>query len=60
MELEVVEDPSGILLRRVDEQTSLVKVDGLWVHRGVAITGADWWRLLDQGRKERIEGILKT
>lgn len=54
-ELKVLDDRGGMLLRIVREQPALVKVDGLWVHRGVAQPGADWDRVI----QERIESVLK-
>jgi hypothetical protein len=38
----------------------MVKVDGLWVHRGSAEPGAHWERTLDNVREERIESVLKA
>ncbi len=40
-ELEAVEQPGGVLLRPVEPQPSMIQVDGLWVHQGVAEPGAD-------------------
>lgn len=59
-ELEAIEQPEGVLLKRVQERPSMVKVDGLWVHQGRAELGANWERLLDDVREERIESVLKT
>lgn len=59
-QLEAVEQPDGVLLKRVEQRPSLVKVDGLWVHRGAADAGANWERILDDVREERIETILKA
>ena len=33
-ELVAVEQPDGVLLKRVEQRPSMVKVDGLWVHQG--------------------------
>src|SRR5271167_1785438 len=52
MELEAVEQPGGVLLRPVEQRPSMVKVDGLWVHQGVAQPGAAWDRVLDDMREE--------
>jgi hypothetical protein len=38
----------------------MVKVDGLWVHSGAAIPGADWDRIVDEVREERIQAALKA
>ena len=59
-ELEVLDQQSGVLLRTVKEQPALVKVDGLWVHRGVAQPGANWGRIINEVREERIESVLKS
>jgi AbrB family looped-hinge helix DNA binding protein len=59
-ELEAVEQPDGVLLKRVGQQPSMVKVDGLWVHQGRAEPGANWHGLLEDVREERIESVLKA
>jgi AbrB family looped-hinge helix DNA binding protein len=60
MELEAVEESGGVLLRLVEQQPSMVKVDGLWVHRGTAAPGGNWGRVLDDVREERIQSVLKA
>jgi AbrB family looped-hinge helix DNA binding protein len=40
-ELEAVKQRGGLLLRPVEPQPSMIQVDGLWVHPGVAEPGAD-------------------
>jgi AbrB family looped-hinge helix DNA binding protein len=59
-ELEAVEQPEGVLLKRVEQRPSMVKVDGLWVHQGSAKPGANWDRILEGVREERIESVLKA
>ena len=59
-ELEAVEQPEGVLLKRVKQRPSMVKVDGLWVHQGSANPGANWDRILEGVRDERIESVLKA
>jgi len=59
-ELEAIEQPEGVLLKRVEQRPSMVKVDGLWVHRGRAEPGANWERVLEDVREERIESVLKA
>jgi AbrB family looped-hinge helix DNA binding protein len=59
-ELEVVERPDGVLLKRVEQSPSMVKIDGLWVHQGEAEPGANWDRVIDDLREERIESVLKA
>ena len=59
-ELEAIEQPDGVLLKRVEQRPSMVKVDGLWVHQGTAEPGANWDRILDDVREERIESVFKV
>ena len=35
-ELVAIEQAEGVLLKRVEQRPSMVKVDGLWVHQGSA------------------------
>ena len=58
--LEAIEQMDGILIKRVEERPSMTKVDGLWVHRGVAEPGANWDRVLEDVREDRLESILKA
>jgi AbrB family looped-hinge helix DNA binding protein len=58
-ELQAIEQPDGVLLKRMEERPSMMKVDGLWLHQGVAQPGANWDRILEGIREERIESILK-
>ena len=59
-ELEAVEQPDGVLLKRVEQQPSMTKIDGLWVHQGIPQPGAKWERLLEDVREERIESVLRA
>ena len=59
-ELEVLEQPGGVLLRPVEQKPSMLRVDGLWVHQGIAQPGANWDRALDDLREERIQSVLKS
>jgi len=59
-ELEAIEQPEGVLLKRVQERPSMVKVDGLWAHQGSAEPGAIWERILDDIREQRIESVMKA
>jgi AbrB family looped-hinge helix DNA binding protein len=59
-ELEVLEQVGGVLLRKVEEQPAIVKIDGLWVHRGIAQPGANWDRVIEEVREERIDSIAKA
>jgi AbrB family looped-hinge helix DNA binding protein len=58
-ELEAFDHQEGMLLRTVEEQPALVKVDGLWVHRGVSQPGANWDRIIQEVREERVESVLR-
>lgn len=59
-ELEITAQSGGIFVRVVDEEPALVKVDGLWVHRGAARPGAGWEGVIDEIRAERIASVLKA
>ena len=59
-ELEAIEQPEGVLIKRVGQRPSMVKVDGLWVHQGRAQPGANWERILEDVREERIGSLLKA
>jgi AbrB family looped-hinge helix DNA binding protein len=59
-ELEVLDQRDVVLLRAVEERPALVKVDGLWVHKGVPQPGANWDLLIQEVREERIESALKA
>jgi AbrB family looped-hinge helix DNA binding protein len=58
-ELDVTAQSGGIFVRVVDEEPALVKVDGLWVHRGTARPDADWERVIEDVRDERIASVSK-
>ncbi len=59
-ELEITAQAGGIFVRVVDEEPALVKVDGLWVHRGAGRTDAGWEGVIEEIRDERIAAVLKT
>jgi bifunctional DNA-binding transcriptional regulator/antitoxin component of YhaV-PrlF toxin-antitoxin module len=59
-ELEAIEQPEGVLLKRAERRPSMLKVDGLWVHQGSAEPEANWERILEDVREERIESVLKA
>lgn len=52
--LLAVEQPDGILIQRAAEQPMLVEAGGLLVHQGRAEPGANWERVLDAVREERL------
>lgn len=58
-ELELVERADGVLLRPAEQRPSMLKVEGLWVHQGTAVPNANWSRVLDEVREERIDAVLK-
>ncbi len=58
-QLEVIEQPQGVLLKRLEQRPSMVKIDGLSVHQGSAEVGANWEAILEEVRDERIDAILK-
>ena len=47
-ELVAIEQLDGVLLKRVEQRPSMVKLDGLWVHQGSAEPGANWDRIVEQ------------
>jgi len=59
-ELQAIEQPDGVLLKRIEQRPSMMKVDGLWLHQSVVLPGADWNRVLEQVREERIASIVKA
>jgi AbrB family looped-hinge helix DNA binding protein len=58
-ELEVTAQSGGLFVRVVDDEPALVKVDGLWVHRGSPSPDADWARVIEDVRDERIAAVSK-
>jgi AbrB family looped-hinge helix DNA binding protein len=58
-ELEALDQPEGVFLRVVEERPAMVKIEGLWVHRGLAQSGANWDRVIEEVREERIGSVLK-
>ncbi len=59
-ELSAIEGPEGVLLKRVAQRPSMVKLDGLWVHQGDAEPEANRERALEDMREARIESVVKT
>jgi AbrB family looped-hinge helix DNA binding protein len=59
-ELEAIEQPEGVLLKRVEQGPSMINVDGFWVHQGVAPKGFDWERAIADVREERIRDLTKV
>jgi hypothetical protein len=52
--------PGGVLIKRMEQQPSMIKVDDLWVHQGTPEPGANWNRVLDDIHEERINSVLKA
>jgi hypothetical protein len=59
IDLEAVELPGGVLLRPVMPRPSMIQADGLWVHQGAAELGANWERVLNDVREERIQTVTR-
>lgn len=57
MELEVQEQADGLFLRVPVPHPTMVNVDGLWVHQGTAQANADWARVLEDVREERLRAV---
>jgi AbrB family looped-hinge helix DNA binding protein len=59
-ELEALDQPGGLFLRTVEQRPTMIKIDGLWVHRGAAQAGANWDRLIQEVREERIASVSRA
>ena len=59
-ELEVSDQPDGVLLRPVRSTPAMIKVDGLWTHQGLPDPSLDWNRIVEDARDERIHAIAKS
>ena len=57
MDLEVTEGIDGLVIKRPVTKPTLIKVDGFWVHQGLAPGGFDWNRHIDDEREERNRSI---
>ena len=60
LDLELIEQPNGVLICRREELPSMVKIDGLWVHQGKPENGAQWDRVIDDVRDERAQSSFMT
>ena len=40
-EIQAIERPDGVLLKQAEQRPSMIKIDGLWLHEGVAEPGAN-------------------
>lgn len=59
-ELEITPQSGGLFVRVVNEESALIKIDGIWVHRGSLMPGANWDRAVEDVREERIASIFKS
>ncbi len=57
MVLEIQEQADGVFLRVPTSQSTMVNVDGLWVHQGTARANADWEGVIDEVRAERLRAL---
>ena len=55
--MEPRNDRSG---RSLVPKPPMTKVDELWVHSGTPEPGANWERILEDVREERMESVLKA
>ena len=56
-DLEILEIPEGVVLKRAELRPSMVKKQGLWVHTGKLPPGFDIVRVIRDDRKERIRKL---
>ena len=54
-ELEIEERSDGLTLRPVEQQPSMVRKDGIWVHLGKVPRDFDWDVAVEAIREERIK-----
>jgi AbrB family looped-hinge helix DNA binding protein len=59
-EVELVEQPDGVLIRQREHVPAMVKIDGLWVHQGTPLDRAQWDHVLDDAREERARSVFMT
>lgn len=57
MALEIQEQADGVFLRVPTPKSTMVHVDGLWVHQGTAPANADWAGVLEDVRDERLRAV---
>lgn len=54
-DLELEEQPEGLILRPVPRRASMALEKGIWVHLGKIPEGLDWDELVDAVREERLK-----
>jgi AbrB family looped-hinge helix DNA binding protein len=57
-EIEALETPDGVLLRPLSHEPSMVKENGLWVHRGKPVEGAQQDKTIQHVREGRIRSTM--
>lgn len=57
MALEIQEQADGSGLRVPTPQPTMVNIERLWVHQGTAPANADWERVLEEIRDERLRAM---
>lgn len=57
-DLEITETADGIVLKPVEDQPPMERVNGLWVHQGSAPAGLDWDRFVDEEREAHSRRIF--
>lgn len=55
--LEMSETSNGVLLRRIDQEPSMIQKRGLWVHTGKIPPGFDVVQAVQDDREERIRKL---
>jgi hypothetical protein len=53
-EIELQENPEGVLLKLADRRPSLIKIGSFWVHTGELPPGYDILKAVDNDRDERM------
>ncbi len=56
-DLEMVETVDGLVLKRIEDRPSMIKVDGLWVHTGKTPLNFDIVQAIREDREERIRKV---
>jgi len=59
-ELEALDQAGGLLLRPIEPRPAMIKIEGLWVHRGTPQPGANWETVIEEVREERLKSVLKV
>jgi AbrB family looped-hinge helix DNA binding protein len=54
-ELEIEEHSDGLTLRPVEQRSSMVQEEGVWVHLGKVPRGFDWDSVVESIRDERVK-----